>query len=106
MRTAREALFSAMVNDGWACESTGDIEAPTGYFAWMTNAPDELDEIREAFEDIIQVYGDVADEDLIGAFLVTGDDHGRVFVERFDSEMALRAEYARLEDIYAGWSDD
>jgi hypothetical protein len=106
MRTPLEALFDAMVTGGWANESTGDVESPTGHFARISNAPNELSEIRQAFDDTLTTYGNVSDEDMTGHFLVVTDSQGFIHIHRFDSETALVHEYRNMEADYADWSAD
>ena len=36
---------------GWFTSESGDVESPTGWFAWTEIRADELDEIAEAFSD-------------------------------------------------------
>jgi hypothetical protein len=106
MRTAIEALFDAMVSDGWANESSGDTEAPTGWFARISNSAAELGEVTDAFSDVIEVYGRPADGDMTGHFLVTGDSLGFIYVTRYETEAELIEEYQRLDREYDTWNDD
>ena len=58
MDTLQEALFKAMLNDGWFTDSSGDVEAPTGYFGYVVNQRgDWSPEFVSAFEDVIEQYG-------------------------------------------------
>jgi hypothetical protein len=106
MRTPLEALFDAMVTGGWANESTGDVESPTGHFARISNAPNELSEIRQAFDDTLTTYGNVSDEDMTGHFLVMTDSQGFIHITRYHAESDLIRRYRQLEDQYADWAGD
>lgn len=106
MRTAIEALFDAMVNDGWANESSGNIEAPTGHFARISNSDNELAEVLQAFEDVTDDYGMPAREDIVGHFLVITDSLGFIHISRYGSEAALIADYRALEAEYNNWESE
>lgn len=57
MDTLQEALFRAMLNDGWFTDSDGDVEAPTGYFGYTVNAREDWNsEFYSAFGDTIAAY--------------------------------------------------
>jgi hypothetical protein len=95
-----------MVTGGWANESTGDVESPTGHFARISNAPNELSEIRQAFDDTLTTYGNVSDEDMTGHFLVMTDSQGFIHITRYHAESDLIRRYRQLEDQYADWAGD
>jgi len=106
MRTALEALFDAMINDGWANESSGDVEAPTGHFACISNSEAELAEILAAFTDVTDVYGLPDTADIIGHFLVVTNNQGFIDIESFESADDLKSTYRELVDEYDSWMDD
>jgi hypothetical protein len=106
MRTSIEALFDAMVNDGWANESSGNIESPTGHFARISNSLAELTEVLQAFEDVTDDYGVPAADDITGHFLVTTNEQGFIYVTRYASEAALIAAYRELETEYNAWEEN
>lgn len=103
MDTPLQALFRAMMNDGWFTKTDGDVDSFTGYFGYMTNTQAELKEIREAFSEIIQMYGNPKDEDLIGSFLVVIDSNGSIHIRRFASDDSAKSEFAIYEKKYAEW---
>ena len=57
MNTAFEALMKAMLQGGWFIKSEGDVESPLGFFGYVTNTKPELNEIYDAFEDVVKAYG-------------------------------------------------
>lgn len=60
MDTLQEALFRAMLNNGWFTDSDGDVESPTGYFGYVVNERGEFggdfDGVYDAFRDVIDTY--------------------------------------------------
>jgi hypothetical protein len=105
MKTALEALFGAMVAGGWATVSDGDVESPTGHFARVHNATDELGEIRDAFADTIEMYGDPGDDKIVGDFIVIEDSRGFVHITRYDNASDTIDAYDALQDQYGAWYD-
>jgi hypothetical protein len=105
MRTPSEALFDAMVTGGWMTASSGDVESPTGHFAYASYAPDEIDELYDAMSDTIGVYGRPDPADVIGHHIVTTDSQGSIGIERYPTEAAMKSAYRELEDQYAKWAD-
>lgn len=103
MDTPLEALFRAMMNDLWFTKTDGAVDSFTGYFGYVTNTQAELKEIREAFSEVIDMYGDPKDEDLIGSFLVVIDSNGGIHIRRFGSDDFAKAEFAIYERKYAQW---
>jgi hypothetical protein len=106
MRTALEALFDAMITGGWANESDGHVESPTGHFARISNAPNELSEIRQAFSDVTDAYGMPSDDDITGHFLVMTDSQGFIHITRYHAESDLIRRYRHLCEEYFAWADD
>ena len=106
MRTAIEALFDAIVSGGWANRSDGNVEAPTGHFAMVSNSPDELLELRQAFEDVTDVYGDVSDADLTGHFIVITDSAGFISITRYPSAVSAASEFVTLQNRFAAWNEE
>lgn len=58
MDTLQEALFRAMLNDGWFTDSDGNVESPTGYFGYVVNSDSDWNEVASVFEETIAAYGD------------------------------------------------
>ncbi|AEK10197.1 hypothetical protein FDI14_gp118 [Mycobacterium phage SirDuracell] len=103
MKTAIEALFQAMCGDGWFTASNGDVESTTGFFSYVTNTPAELGDIRREFSEVIEAYGNPADEEIIGSFVVLEDNLGFIHIERYASDEEARARYSNLEYRYERW---
>lgn len=105
MRTALEAVLQAMVTGGWANESDGDVSAPTGHFARVSNSAAELEEVVAAFEDVIVMYDMIDTSELVGEFLVHEDEQGNVYVVSYDNPIALTRDFQQLQDAYALWNE-
>jgi hypothetical protein len=94
--TLRDEYLHRMAQDGWANESFGDVEAPTGYVYRISNAATEIPEIFGAFGPVV--------EGVVGDFLVQETDLGFVYAYPFDSEAQLREHYDALEREYDRWA--
>jgi hypothetical protein len=94
-----ESAARAIVTDGWANESAGDVEAPTGAFALIIITPAEIaTEIWETF--------DFSPQDVTaGFYLEQTDSQGNTSVTEFEREWEVRAAYTTLEQEYAEWDD-
>lgn len=106
MKTALEAVLQAMVAGAWANESDGDVEAPTGYFARISNSEAELAEVEQAFSDVIEAYGMEDTRELVGHFLVVQNDQGFVYITSYENPIELTRDYQALQDAYAQWDED
>ena len=82
MDTAQEALFRAMLNGDWFTQSDGDVEWSLGFFGWVHNHPSELASIRDAFSDVIDSYGNPADEDIVGVWWADINSNGIVRISK------------------------
>jgi len=101
--SARDELFYVMTLEGWANESSGSVECPTGFFARISNSQAEIAEIRQAFTEESRA---VSDNEIIGHFLCTENDQGFWYVEEFDTESELLAAYNRLDATYSDWLEE
>lgn len=104
MDTAREALFRAMMNDLWFTKTSGDVESPTGFFGYVINKPEELKELREAFADTIEMYGDPTDEEITGSFYASVDSNGTIRIDR-GTEFGVKQDFDNSEKEYIKWSN-
>ena len=102
----RDAVLYSMTLGAWSCRSSGDVEAPTGFFAEISNKPNELAEIVDAFEEDIEREGLTDTAELIGEFLLREDSQGFVGVDEYDTEAMLKAAYDELERQYSEWEGD
>lgn len=96
------ALYELSLH-GWANESSGNVEAPTGWFGRVSISREELPEIAEAFEEEFRREGFTELAGLIGHFLVREDSVGFVYVDEFDGEDEAKEEYERLDREYSEW---
>jgi hypothetical protein len=107
--SARDECLYVMTLDGWANESTGNSEAPTGWFALVVNEPAELTEILQAFDGFPDVEASWTDAEiraeLTGAFIVSTDSQGFVYVEAFPTAGAAKTEYDARDAAYSAWDD-
>lgn len=106
MRTAQEALFVDMMNNGWFCATDGDINSPQGFFGWVSNEQSELASIRTEFAETIDAYGDPADDEIVGAYTAVINDQGQVRIvkwqDEFDAVCAYEAAVANFEEWQYG----
>lgn len=103
MDTAQEALFRAMLSEGWFTASDGDVESPTGVFGYVINRDIELREVREAFSETIEVYGDVSDDDLIGSWVAVIGSTGRIRIKSVAADVLARHWYEDTLSEYLVW---
>jgi hypothetical protein len=100
-----EVLYGISV-DGWANASSGSVEAPTGFFARISNTPEELQEVTEAFDQEIERVGLRETARLVGHFLLREDDQGFVTVQSYETQAELIEEYEVLDELYGDWLGD
>lgn len=125
MDTAQEALFRAMLTDGWFTASDGDVDSPTGYFGYVTNTLAEycgqgfdsitgepfspehpaIGSILAEFNDTVSVYGIPAISDIVGAFVVKINSDGILTIQSFHDEASARQQYAACMAVYTEWLD-
>jgi hypothetical protein len=101
--SARDELLYVMTLEGWANESSGESDAPMGFFARISNSPNEIAEIRDAFPRETVVLDDA---EMIGHFLCQENSQGFWYVESFDSEYELKRAYRHLDRLYSEWASE
>jgi hypothetical protein len=106
VKTPLEAVLQAMISEGWANESDGNVDSPTGHFARVSNSESELPEVVDAFEDVITTYGMDDTRELIGHFLVVEDSQGFVHISAYDNPIDLTRDFQELQDAFAKWDED
>lgn len=62
MDTLQQALFRAMLNEGWFTDSDGNVESPTGYFGYVVNDRGDWLEIVRNFQDVLTQYQSTLDD--------------------------------------------
>lgn len=102
MKTAIETLFEAMMTDGWMTASDGDVEAPTGAFAYVTNTSDEITSILDAFSDTVEMT-EVDHADLVGSFVVHTNEQGQTFIDRVADDDEARRVFGHMQDVFEMW---
>jgi hypothetical protein len=100
----RDEALHFMAAEGWANESGGNIDAPSGWFAFVSNSPEELAELADAFEEDLAVLG-VTPEQVLGHFLLHEAADDRFTVEEFPTERHAHAAYMILQQVFDDWSE-
>lgn len=85
MDTAQQALFRAMLADGWIV-AHGEDDAPTGTFGFVTNYPSEKPNILAGYGEVIRQYGIPTEEQFIGTFVVQLNSDGVINIRRCDNQ--------------------
>lgn len=110
--SARDSILSYLTSVGWANDSDGSVEAPTGWFAKISNDPADVHvpntEITSVLADWFEQNPEVVDspelrKELEGHFLVRENEQGFVYVEEFKWAANRDAAYNRLEREYSEW---
>jgi hypothetical protein len=94
-------------NRMWADDTSGDAEAPTGYFGKISiDRPAALDILQEwQFAYQLGVVLDCKPADLIGHWLVQFTDQGHQYVCGYTSRARLDIAYDLLDIEYSEWAD-
>lgn len=106
---ARDEVLDAMVTEGWANQSDGNVEAPTGHFAMVCNSEAELDEVVHAFDEVITSLdlGPLRDDSqLVGNYIVRTNNQGFVSVEEFETPSLCESAYAELQSAFYEWDSE
>lgn len=95
-----ENALKQIITAGWAMKSDGDVEAPTGYFAKIPIAANELSELLDA------VFGATNPPEAQiepGCYVTKEDSAGNMWVWKYDNKYMMDVMYARFEREYAEW---
>lgn len=101
-------FFKSATAGGWANESSGDVEAPTGWFAKMTVLPTEVASVIEAFQDEfneIELREPDKITELTGFFGCEITNLGFIWVYRFASQSDLDEWYQAKVDEFDAWDN-
>ena len=103
------ALYEMSVH-GWFTEESGNVEAPTGWFAWTEILPTELDSVVDAFADEFAELDDFDPAELVGGWILYEDSQGFVDAVRYELSPVpgysdARIAFRTLENEYCGWAD-
>lgn len=99
MRDDIETALDLIITGGWANETTGHVDSPTGHVALI-----DLTTERDAMVDALDV-----DLDTLPApawYVVATDQLGFIHYAAHDTESSARFYYDRLDREYAGWDTD
>jgi hypothetical protein len=100
-------LWKAIITAGWNDESSGDVEAPCGFFTITSYSPAD----KAGFQDLLshQDYGSdfqtLFEELSTGFFLTTENDLGMIFVFHAEIESVARDWYAGMIESYVAYED-
>jgi hypothetical protein len=107
LHESADYTFRTICENGWANESTGDIEAPTGYFYSLSVLKADWDLFIDEFWDV-----DGFDKDLFMRtvrespfFLVRKDAYGFWYVDQYPTFAERDAMFEHLEREYEKWSE-
>lgn len=103
MDTAQQALFRAMLNDGWFTSSDGNVQSPTGYFGFMINTQYELKEVYDTFTETIDAYGKPDDNDVIGYWFASINSDGIITIIRCSNRVKAYAIYRESQHEFTAW---
>ncbi len=113
--SARDDILHYLCTSDWANESSGNTEAPSGYFWRISNKWVDVSSDNGEFNSVLTEWWadnpEVADSwdlrnELVGHFIVQGVDSGMVYVYQYDNEAEMLEAYAALEEVYAAWDTD
>lgn len=92
--------FQQIVTAGWANMSDGEVEAPTGHFAFINIEPAELAELTSA------VFDDDASASIIypGSYILIEDSHGNATLMEYRLKSKALEVLRHLMREYALWA--
>jgi hypothetical protein len=91
--------FKQIITAGWNQKSDGDVESPTGHFATIPIAPNELQELKDA----VFTYEDEIPEIEPGYYFAQENDQGFLKLWKFNSAFEMNAMYDKFSRDYADW---
>lgn len=97
----RDEALHLMAIEGWANEQSGHLDSPSGWFARISNPPEEVECIDDAFGD--DLPDGVTTAEILGHFLLTERRDERFQVETYPSERQVTAAYRILEQVFEDW---
>lgn len=104
--SSRDELLYLMAISGWFEESSGDTQASTGWFARMSNLPEEMPSVSEAFSDEARELDYPSFDELQGHFLIVEDGEGFVHVTTYESQHELVADFRVRQEVYESEGSD
>jgi hypothetical protein len=112
--SARDDILHYLCMSDWGDESSGNSEAPSGYFWRISNEEFDVQQSNGEFNSVIAEWFEQNQEvtdsaelraELVGWFIVQGVDSGMVYVYQYESEADMLEAYAALEETYAEWDE-
>jgi hypothetical protein len=113
--SARDSILSYLTSVGWANDSSGSVEAPTGWFAKISNDPADVHmpntEITSILGDWFEENPEVVDspelrKELEGHFMVRENEQGSVSVISYDKKWELDKDFEVLSAEYNEWDEN
>jgi hypothetical protein len=111
--SARDSILEYLCSNGWATESFGDVEAPTGYVYRISNTIGDVNKRNGEFNSIMgdwfeqnpEVRDSVAlRQELVGHFIVTENSQGFVNVTEIATANELAREFDRMAGEFETWA--
>ncbi len=112
-----EALY-VLSTAGWFTEDSGNVEAPTGWFAWTEIRENDLDELADAFEDEFAEIEGLDLSSLVRGWILYEDSQGFVDAVGYEltpwaglgvpslKDSSARKAFAELLDEYSIWDNE
>ena len=105
--STRDQILDQMSLEGWANESDGNVESPTGYFSRISNDVADIVSIIDAFGEFAFSIDENFDFSLlVGHFIIVTNSSGFLYVFEFGNEADTKREYDTLVSEYSTWLGD
>jgi len=102
--SVRDEVIDVLLMNGWADDYSGDVEAPTGWFARISIGADEIESIRQLIaEQRLELPEGYDLDDLPGHYLFTEDSDGFVLVLNPHTEHLLDGYWRAMTTAYEQW---
>jgi len=110
--SARDDLLHYLSVNGWANDSDGNVEAPTGYFWEIANGPADVHssntEFNSLIEEWLQQNPEVTDSEelrseLVGEFILTENNQGFISVYKCSNALELNVRMLSLTQEFFEW---
>jgi hypothetical protein len=112
--SARDSILHFLSGAEWCNASSGSVEAPTGWFAKISNDPADVHipntEITSVLEDWFEANPEVTDspelrKELEGHFMVRENEQGSVSVISYDAKWELDRDFEILSAEFNEWDE-
>jgi len=104
MKTRTENAFQALITEGWANESTGEVDAPTGHVAIIDMSTERTMMAQVLAETDEEDPGALIETIRPGWYVVVEDSQGNVDVTGPVSEAEAQHALEQAEVEYGNWS--